>query len=162
MVKAAVVFVAVALGGCSFATMRAPHGSPPECSESSAAPVVDVLVAVASPFVAYAMLDNADGTNGSDELSGGLEKFVRGIAAVGLSFPVWGVFGTSSIYGFVKAGRCERAKRDYAQLMNAPPGPGVYAPPPIAPSGAPPPMYPASAPVYPGPPAPAPAPAPAP
>jgi hypothetical protein len=143
VVKAVVVLVAVGLGGCSFATMRTPHGSPPECTESTAAPVVDVLVAVASPFVAYAMLDNADGTNNSNELDGGLEKFVRGIAAVGLSFPVWGAFGTSSIYGFIKAGRCERAKRDYQQLMNAPPGPGMYAPPPIVPASAPPPMVPA-------------------
>jgi hypothetical protein len=142
VVKFVVVMVAVALGGCSFATMRAPHGSPPECTESSVAPVVDVLVAVASPFVAYALLDNADGTNSSDELNGGLEKFVRGIAAVGISFPVWGVFGTSSIYGFIKADRCGRAKRDYDQLMRAPPGPGVYAPPPIAPNGGPPPVYP--------------------
>jgi hypothetical protein len=151
-VKAVVVLVALALGGCSFATMRTPHGAPPECTDSSAAPLLDVAIAVASPFVAYAMLDNADSTNNSNELNGSLEKFVRGIAAVGLSFPVWGVFGTSSIYGFVKAGRCERAKRDYQQLMAAPAGPGVYAPPPIAPTGAPPPMYPAPPPMVPAPP----------
>jgi hypothetical protein len=43
------------------------------------------------------------------------------VAAVGVSFPVWAIAGTSSIYGFVKADRCYRAKRDYQQLMAAPP-----------------------------------------
>jgi hypothetical protein len=154
VVKVVVALVGIALGGCSFATMHAPHGSPPECTESTVAPVADVLIAVASPFIAYAILDSQN--DESDPESRGVERFVEGIAAVGISFPVWGIFGTSSIYGFVKAGRCERAKRDYQQLMNAPPGPGVYAPPPIAPppSGAPPPVYPAP------PPAPVPAPAP--
>jgi hypothetical protein len=150
VVKSAAVLVGMAVGGCSFATMHAPHGSPPECTESTVAPVVDVLVSVASPFVAYAVLDSSN--HDTDPETRSLTHFVEGIAAVGITFPVWGVFGTSSIYGFVKAGRCERAKRDYQQLMNAPPGPGVYAPPPIAPAGAPPPMYPAP------PPAPTPAP----
>jgi hypothetical protein len=141
------VVVLLAVGGCSFATMHAPHGSPPECTESSAAPVLDVLVAVASPFVAYAILDSQNQDN--DPETRGLTHFVEGIAAVGVTFPVWGLFGTSSIYGFVKSDRCTRAKRDYQQLKNAPPGPGVYAPPP---NGAPPPMFPAP------PPQPAPAP----
>ena len=149
MVKFVVVLVAVALGGCSFATMRAPHGSPPECTESSVAPVVDVLVAVASPFIAYAMLENAD--MNTDPETASLDHFIHGVAAVGLSFPVWGLFGTSSIYGFIKADRCGRAKRDYDQLMRAPPGPGVYAPPPIAPNGAPPPVYPQPYPPQPAP-----------
>jgi hypothetical protein len=141
VVKFAALLVGIVLGGCSFATMRAPHGSPPECTESTVAPVADILVAVASPFVAYAILDSQN--DHSDPETRGVERFVEGIAAVGISFPVWGLFGTSSIYGFVKANRCERAKRDYQQLMNAPPAPGVYAPPPIAPTGAPPPVFPA-------------------
>ena len=158
MVKA-VVLVSVLIGGCSFATMHSPHGSPPECTEETTAPVVDVLVAVASPFLAYALLSaNAEPSMDADTAS--IDRFIRGVAAVAVSFPVWGTFGTSSIYGFVKAGRCTRAKRDYQQLMSAPPGPGPYAPPPRQPGPyAPGPYAPAPPP---GPYAPTPMPAPAP
>src|SRR3954467_13598028 len=61
VLRAVVAMVAVAAtgtvggGGCSFATMHSPHGSPPECSESVAAPVVDIAVAIASPFILYAV-----------------------------------------------------------------------------------------------------------
>jgi hypothetical protein len=114
-------------------------------SAASRAPrrVVDVLAAVASPFIAYAILEDADKNTDSETAS--IDHFIHGVAAVGLSFPVWATFGTSSIYGFIKADRCSRANRDYQQLMSAPPGPGVYAPPPVAPppNGAPPPVYPA-------------------
>jgi hypothetical protein len=128
----AVVLVAVMVGGCSFATMHSPHGSPPECTESSLAPIVDIGVAIASPFLVYALLsENAQPSSDPDNAS--VDRFIRGVAAVGLSFPVWGAFGTSSIYGFIKSDRCTRAKRDYQQLMAAPPGPGPYAPPPRAP-----------------------------
>ena len=144
MLKAGLALLAI--GGCSFATMRAPRGAPPECTESSAAPLIDIAVAVASPFVAYELLksdgfpQNADGTSTND----GLDQFIRGFAAFSVSFPVWAVTGTSSIYGFVKADRCSRAKRDYQQLMAAPPVPGQYVPPPVmpGPDGAPPPPRP--------------------
>jgi hypothetical protein len=132
VVKLAVVLVAVMIGGCSFATMHAPQGSPPECTESKLAPVADIAVAVASPIVAYAILSaNAEPNQDPDTES--IDRFIRTIAAIGVSFPVWGIAGASSIYGFIKADRCTRAKRDYQQLMAAPPGPGPYAPPPIAP-----------------------------
>jgi hypothetical protein len=134
------VVVLVALGGCSIATTRAPEGSPPECTESRAAPVVDLLVAVASPFVAYAVLDHHDHPTG--EVSAAGDKLGDGMHAVGVTFPVWAVFGASSIYGFINTGRCSRAKSNYHPVMTVPPGPGMYAPPPIAPSGAPPPVVP--------------------
>jgi len=149
------MLVAVTVGGCSFATMQSPHGQPPECTESSLAPIADIAIAVASPFLAYALLSsNAQPSTDSDNAS--VDRFIRGVAAVGLSFPVWGAFGTSSIYGFIKSDRCTRAKRDYQQLMAAPPGPGPYAPPPRAPG-----PY-APGPYGPGPYAPAPMPAPSP
>lgn len=125
------------LGACSFATMRNPRGAPPECTDSRSAPIVDIAIAVASPFVAYAILSSNANTSSDPNLQG-IDKFIRGIAAIGISLPVWAVTGTSSIYGFIKADRCERAKRDYQQLMQAPPGPGPYAPPPIAPGPPPP------------------------
>ena len=136
-------------------TIRTPHGSPPECSESSLPPIADIGIAIASPFIAYALL-SANAEPSSDPDTASIDKFIRGVAAVGLSLPVWGVTGTSAIYGFIKADRCTRAKRDYQQLMTAPPGPGPYAPPPIAPGpgGAPPPVYPPPSPVYPAPPPP--------
>lgn len=111
----------VAVAGCSFATMRSPHGTPPECVDKQAAPFVDALITVASPFVAYAVLA-AEGFPNTDDGTGehgNVDAFIRGVAAVGVSFPVWAIAGTSSVYGFVKADRCYRAKRDYQQLMNA-------------------------------------------
>ena len=118
-------------------------------------PIADIGIAIASPFIAYALL-SANAEPSSDPDTASIDKFIRGVAAVGLSLPVWGVTGTSAIYGFIKADRCTRAKRDYQQLMAAPPGPGPYAPPPIAPG-------PGGGPPMPGPmPAPAPMPAPPP
>jgi hypothetical protein len=110
-VKFVVVLAAVALGGCSIVTTRAPEGSPPECTASRAAPVVDVLVAVASPFVAYALIDHHD--QPTDEASAAGDKFGNGMHAVGVTFPVWAVFGASSIDGFINTGRCSRAKSNY-------------------------------------------------
>lgn len=111
----------VAVAGCSFATMRSPHGSPPECVDTQAAPFVDIVVAVASPFVAYAILRSSDNSMNPDD---SVHRFFLAMGAVLVSSPAWAVFGTSSIYGFVKADRCYRAKRDYQQLMNASPPPG--------------------------------------
>jgi len=132
--------------------MRSPRGSPPECTDSSAAPLVDIAIAVASPFVAYAILKSNEDPQASSG-NAGLDNFIRGVAAMSVSFPVWGVAGTSSIYGFIRADRCTRAKRDYQQLMAAPPGPGPYLPPPVAPGPYAPQPYPAP------PPSPSPAPA---
>jgi hypothetical protein len=167
VVNVAVLLVAVMVGGCSFATMHTPHGSPPECSESSGPPIADIAIAVASPFVAYAIL-SADADPHEDPDFQGIDRFIRGIAAVGVSFPVWAITGSSSIYGFIKANQCSRAKSAYRQLMAAPPGPGPYPPAPYPqapyppapypPASAPAPYPPASAPAPYPPPAPAPAP----
>jgi hypothetical protein len=136
--------VALALAGCSFTTMQTPHGSPPECTESTAAPIVDALLAVASPFVVYwAVSSNHDSQQNNDpRLRTMFDVMVTGI----VSTPVVALYGASSVYGFLKTGRCARAKRaygQYQQLVNVPRVPGSYAPAPSPPNSAPPPMVPA-------------------
>jgi hypothetical protein len=118
--------VALVLGtGCSFFTMQSPRGSPPECNESRTSPTLDTLATIAAPIIAYAII--ASNNNGNDPSA----PFFMGIAAFFVTTPVMAVTGTSAVYGFVKAGRCERAKRDYQQLMSAPPAyPPPMAPPP--------------------------------
>jgi hypothetical protein len=95
------VIALVVLGGCSFATMRSPHGTPPECTDKQGAAFVDLVLTVATPFVAYAASRD-------------------GLVTVMISTPVMAALGASSVYGFLKADRCYRAKRDY-QMMSAPP-----------------------------------------
>jgi hypothetical protein len=150
----AVALVAVMIGGCSFATMQTPHGSPPECTESQLAPIVDIGLAVAAPFFVYGLAKSSDTSPQQDDVGPAITTFLLGV-------PMMAVFGTSAIYGFIKADRCSRVKRDYQQLMAAPPGPGPYAPPPVAPGPYAPGPY-APGPYAPGPYAPAPMPGPPP
>lgn len=131
----------MALAGCSFFTMHSPRGSPPECNESMTSPVLDAVATIAAPFVAYAII-RANNNNTTNDP--GTERFFEGLAAFVVATPVMAVTGTSAIYGYVKGERCERAKRDYQQLMSAPPmGPPPMGPPPMgAPPMGPPPMAP--------------------
>lgn len=131
MVKAV---LALALSGCSFVTMRSPHGTPPACEQSRVVPLADVLVAVASPFLVYSSVRG--GVNNIGESSESRMTQERALGAVLISFPVWGVFGASAIYGFAKADRCSRAKQEYQQQMAAAPGAGQYAARAGAPTGA--------------------------
>ena len=134
----------VALAGCSFATMQSPHGSPPECETSQGAPAFDTLLAIASPFLVYWAVSSST-SQPSDSTDALGKELADGLVTTLISAPVIAVLGGSAVYGFVKADRCTRAKRDYAQLMAAPPGmPGQYVPPPVmpGPTGAPPPQAP--------------------
>ena len=117
--------VLVALTGCSFLTMRSPHGTPPECTESRTAPVLDTIVTGALPIVAYAII-----SANTDDSINPPPGFVKGIGAFIISLPVMLGTGASAMYGFVRAQRCERAKRDYQQLMSAPPPAYPMGPPP--------------------------------
>jgi hypothetical protein len=147
----------LALSGCSFATVHGPHGSPPQCEESQAAPLVDLALTIAAPFVTYWAVSSS--TSPASSQNGELGKTLSdGLLTMLIATPLVAGFGASAVYGYVKTDRCTRAKRDYQQLMAAPPLPGPYAPPPITPgpSGAPPP----AAPLPMVPPGPAPAPQP--
>jgi hypothetical protein len=110
----AVLALTLALAGCSFVTMHGPHGSPPQCTQSRVVPLADLVVAVASPLYVYSSVRGQLDSNPPQELSPGV------LGSVVISFPVWAVFGASSIYGFVKADRCSTAKREYQQVVNAP------------------------------------------
>ena len=57
VVRAALV---VALAGCSYATMQKPEGSRPVCTESTWRPVLDIVVALASPYLMYRIVKAAD------------------------------------------------------------------------------------------------------
>jgi hypothetical protein len=133
----------MALGGCSFATMQTPHGSPPECTETQGAPIADLALTIASPFLIYAAV-RANDSPSSDPTDEGFDQLADVMVTTLISAPVMAILGTSSIYGFIKADRCRRAKRDYQQLMAAPPMPGQYVPPPVMPGpyGGPPPQAP--------------------
>jgi hypothetical protein len=148
------VLALIALGGCSFMTMQSPHGSPPECTESRESPVVDLLLTAATPFVVYAAV-TANESPPTQNTDLDLRPLFEAMVITGISATVMAVTGSSSIYGFVKAGRCERVKRLYQQPMPAPPPPGAYVPPPVmpGPTGAPPPQAPLPM-VPPGPPPP--------
>lgn len=114
-----------ALGGCSFFTMHSPHGpGPPECESGYIYPAVDTVLAFAAPFLIYeALYESSSSTTAQDR------QFDAGVGTVLLSMPAIAVEGTAAIYGFIKRDRCERAKRDYVQLMTPPPY-LVPAPPP--------------------------------
>ena len=114
-----------ALGGCSFVTMHSPSGpGPPQCESGYIYPAVDTLVAIAAPFLLYqAFYQSSSGTTAEDR------QFDALLGTFLLTIPVSGVEATSAIYGFIKRDRCERAKRDYVQLMTPPPY-MVPAPPP--------------------------------
>lgn len=120
-----VVFV-VLLGGCSFFTMRGPHGSgPPQCEDSYVYPAVDTIAAIIAPFVIYqALYHSASSTTSPED-----RQFGAVLGTFALSIPVVGLEGTSALYGFIKRDRCERMKRDYVQLVTPPPY-LVPAPPP--------------------------------
>ena len=115
----------VLLGGCSFFTMHSPHGpGPPECESGYLYPAIDTIVAIAAPFLLYqAFYQSSSGTTPEDRQLDGL------LGTALLTLPVSGVEATSAIYGFIKRDRCERAKRDYVQLVTPPPY-LVPAPPP--------------------------------
>jgi hypothetical protein len=121
-----VVVVLLMVGGCSFATMRSPHGpGQPECEDGYVYPVIDVVAAIAAPFVVYQLAKQSNTTQSGevqDDLGPALATFFIGM-------PIMGVIGTSAIFGFIKRDRCERMKRDYVQLVTPPPT-LVPAPPP--------------------------------
>jgi hypothetical protein len=137
-----VVFV-VLLGGCSFVTMHSPSGpGPPVCESGYVYPAVDTLLAIASPFLLYSALYSSSTSTTAEG-----KQFDAALGTFLLAIPVVGVEGTSAIYGFIKRDRCERAKRDYVQLVTPPP----YlqpAPPPYSPQP-PQPPYPPQQPPYP-------------
>ncbi len=114
------VLALLALGGCSFATVQGPHGSPPECEESQGAPLFDLAVAVATPFLTYWAVSSSDkpAASSTDALG---NQLADGLITMVIATPIMGLFAGSSVYGFVKSDRCRRAKRDYQQLMAAPP-----------------------------------------
>ena len=123
--------------------MQSPHGSPPECTDTQGAAFVDLVLTVATPFVVWAAVRSSDSPpmDSTDQLG---QNLADGLVTGLISTPVMTLLGASSIYGFVKADRCFRAKRDYQQLMAAPPTPGAYVPPPVmpGPAGEPPPQAP--------------------
>ena len=127
------VLVVVLLGGCSFFTMHSPHGpGPPECEDGYAYPAVDTILAIAAPFLIYEAIFHSESPNTPVED----RQFDAALGTVALSMPAMAVEGTAAIYGFIKRDRCERAKRDYVQLVTPPPY-LVPAPPP-GPGGVPP------------------------
>ena len=136
------VLVVVLVGGCSFFTMHSPHGpGPPECEDGYAYPAVDTLAAIVAPFVIYQVLYHSASPTDTPED----RQFGAVLGTFALSIPVVGVEGVSAIYGFIKRDRCERAKRDYVQLVTPPPylvpapppGPGGLVPAPMQPGGPP-------------------------
>ncbi|HSN24834.1 MAG TPA: hypothetical protein VLT45_01075 [Kofleriaceae bacterium] len=130
-----VVLVVVLVGGCSFFTMRSPHGAgPPQCEDGYGYPAIDTVAAIVAPFIIYQILYNSASSSDSADT----RQFGAVIGTFVMSIPVVGVEGTAAIYGFIKRDRCERAKRDYVQLVTPPPflvpapppGPGGPAPAP--------------------------------
>jgi len=112
-----VVVLAGSIAGCSFVTMHSPSGpGPPQCEDGYIYPAVDTLLAIAAPFLLYqAFYQSSSGTTAEDR------QFDAVLGTFLLTIPVSGVEATSAIYGFVKRDRCERAKRDYVQLVTPPP-----------------------------------------
>ena len=127
-----VVVVLVTLSGCSFFTMHSPHGpGPPECNDGYEFPMIDVIAAVAAPFIVWEIARPSNPQDpGAADIDAALATFFIGA-------PIAGAVGTSAIYGFIKRDRCERGKRDYVQLVTPPPM-LVPAPPPAYPGGPPP------------------------
>lgn len=123
------MIVVVLVGGCSFFTMRSPHGpGPPECEDGYVYPAVDTIAAIVAPFVIYQILYSSASSTTSPED----RQFGAVVGTVMLSMPAVALEGTAAIYGFIKRDRCERAKRDYVQLVTPPPY-LVPAPPPAPP-----------------------------
>lgn len=102
---------ALVLSGCSWTTMTVlpeplPSNVPPECTESRAAPIADLALAMAG----------VGGLVGGFVLTtqerGDLTGLVQGtgvllaLSALGVSVP----FGLSAIYGMSEASRCEDAR----------------------------------------------------
>ncbi len=137
MRTAVAVLLALSMNACSWAFMTKPPDPPPPahvyiyCTESNAAPVLDLLVAVPNGLMALAGLAIIAGSDSDDEFEEGIEE------AVGYSLLISGgitalVYGLSARSGFKSSARCRELKnqRHYQQWRPAPQGPPGWNEPP--------------------------------
>lgn len=130
-VKVPALFAMFAMAGCSLLTVQNPHGTPTECTESIAAPVVDSFAAIAAPYLVYAAVQSNDDATTQTTLTddqAGKDRFVTALLAT----PIVLGYVSSAIYGYRSTARCTQIKA----LSDRPAAPMPPAPPPPPPPAA--------------------------
>jgi len=114
---------------------KPPNPPPPAhvpiyCTESRAAPVLDVIVAVPNGIIALAGLAILGSDNTDDPTSDAIGDIFGTMLLVGGGLTAL-VYGLSARSGFNSSGRCRELQnqRRYQQWQPAPAGPGWNRPP---------------------------------